>query len=497
METPRVMESKQITMLEEIPFGCVFLSIEGTITYANRVMLRLLGLETENEWMDQSMVDFLPDEQQASFSAYVEELRERELAGIWQSFSLVNRAGERVHVLMNGRLDGEIVDEHGSIALYCFKRDPVQKSFAKEKESTRRTFNNNKYQVIFESATIGIAVFEDDGTIDEVNKTFETYFNIKREDLLGRPCCEVFSSPRFEKIQSIMDSICAGNEVNERNVVRLNNPEGGHRILEFSLAKVFNRSLDMNMLMMIVEDITDQRDTQKALVQSEKLALTGRLAASLAHEINNPLQTSIGCLGLAEEMLEEDDRDLGVYIQMAIEELRRSARIVKKLRDLNRTPEEAEKSLVDLQEMLNGVLILTRKGLHDRNIVPIFPYQGEKPLVMASEDQLQQVFLNLIMNAIDALHDGGNIYLDILRKENPNGIMVKIRDTGVGIKPEHLENIFDPFFTTKKDGLGLGLFTSKRIIENHGGWLDVESEPGVGTEFSIWLPAQGPAKEEE
>jgi PAS domain S-box-containing protein len=351
--------------------------------------------------------------------------------------------------------------------------------------------------VIFESATIGIAVFEEDGTIDEVNQTFEKYFNLKREDILGRPCCEVFHQPEFEKIQVVMDSICEGSEIFERNVVTLNKSTGGHRILEFSLAKVFNRSLDMNMLMMIVEDITNQRDTQKALIQSEKLALTGRLAASLAHEINNPLQTSIGCLGLAEEMLGEDDRDLGVYIQMAIEELRRSARIVKKLRDLNRAPDEAEKSLVDLQEMLNGVLILTRKRLYDRNIVPVFPYQGEKPLVMASEDQLQQVFLNLIMNAIDALPQGGNIYLDILHMEDPAGVMVKIRDTGVGIQPEHLEHIFDPFFTTKDDGLGLGLFTSKRIMENHHGWLEVESEPGVGTEFSLWLPGQGPAKEEE
>jgi PAS domain S-box-containing protein len=351
--------------------------------------------------------------------------------------------------------------------------------------------------VIFESATIGIAVFEENGIVDEVNHAFEEYFNISREDVVGRHCCEVFQSAEFEKIHSVMDSICAGEETYERNVVSLNMPSGSHRILEFSLAKVFNRSLDMNMLMMIVEDITNQQDTQKALIQSEKLALTGRLAASLAHEINNPLQTSIGCLGLAEEMLAEDDRDLGVYIQMAIEELRRSARIVKRLRDLNRTADEAEKSLVDLQELLNGVLILTRKRLNDRNIVPVFPYQGKKPLVMASNDQMRQVFLNLIMNAIDALPQGGNIYLDIIHTDEPSGFMVKVRDTGVGIQPEHLEHLFDPFFTTKEDGLGLGLFTSKRIIEDHHGWLEVESEPGVGTEFIVWLPVVDSANGEE
>jgi signal transduction histidine kinase len=101
------------------------------------------------------------------------------------------------------------------------------------------------------------------------------------------------------------------------------------------------------------------------------------------------------------------------------------------------------------------------------------------------------------MNAIDALPQGGNIYLDIIHTDEPSGFMVKVRDTGVGIQPEHLEHLFDPFFTTKEDGLGLGLFTSKRIIEDHHGWLEVESEPGVGTEFIVWLPVVDSANGEE
>ncbi len=484
-------------MLEQAPFGCVHLSSEGLIDYANRAMMVLLGLQSKSECVGQAPINFLPVDQQRPFLSYIKELQVQEDHSPWRPFDILSAAGERVSVLASGACDRGVTGDPHALTLYFFTKELPGTPVGPGGGAKQRTFGDNKYQVIFESATIGIAVFEEDGTIDEINHAFEAYFNVNREDVVGRPCCEVFQSSELEKIQTVMDSICAGEQTYERNIVTVNKPSGGHRILEFSLAKVFNRSTDMNMLMMIVEDITNQQDTQKALIQSEKLALTGRLAASLAHEINNPLQTSIGCLGLAEEMLAEDDRDLGVYIQMAIEELRRSARIVKKLRDLNRTTDDTDKSLVDLQEMLNGVLILTRKRLHDRNIVPVFPYQGEKAVVLASEDQLQQVFLNLIMNAIDALPQGGNIYLDILHTKQPAGVMVKIRDTGVGIKPEHLEHLFDPFFTTKEDGLGLGLFTSKRIMENHHGRLEVESEPGVGTEFSIWLPGLDSAHEEE
>jgi two-component system, NtrC family, sensor kinase len=240
--------------------------------------------------------------------------------------------------------------------------------------------------------------------------------------------------------------------------------------------------------MIFTEDVTHQQDTHVALLQSEKLALTGRLAASLAHEINNPLQTSLGCLGLVEEMLTEDDQDLAVYITMAIEELQRSARIVKKLRDLNRTSDLSERSPINLQEIIDGVLVLTRNHFYDKDIIPVFPYQGPPPVIKASKDQIQQVILNLVMNAIDELPNGGNIFFDIIPTEKPLGIKISVRDTGSGIDPAIENQIFDPFFSTKADGIGLGLYICKQIIEDHAGTLTFRSDRGEGTEFSIWLP---------
>jgi two-component system sporulation sensor kinase A len=257
-----------------------------------------------------------------------------------------------------------------------------------------------------------------------------------------------------------------------------------------------SKELSQNF-MLITEDITHQEDTHAALLQSEKLSLTGRLAASLAHEINNPLQTSLGCLGLVEEMLDDCDKDLSVYINLAIDELQRSARIVKKLRDLNRTTDISERGPVDIVQLINGVMILTKNRLIDRNIDADFPYQGPPPIIYASNDLIQQVILNLFMNAIDALPNGGRIFIDLVPSSNPKGVFVHIRDTGVGIDPEVQKNIFDPFFTTKDDGLGLGLYLCKNIIEDHAGSLTFTSEYGEGTEFIIWLPGYDPALEKE
>ena len=242
--------------------------------------------------------------------------------------------------------------------------------------------------------------------------------------------------------------------------------------------------------MMILQDITKEIDTHEALIQSEKLALTGRLAASLAHEINNPLQVSIGCLGLVDEILDEDDRqaELGIYINMALDELKRGARIVKKLRDLHRKSDPSEKTPIDLKKMINDVLILAKNQLYDRNIVPIFLYKGLPPLIMAVRDQIQSVILNIVINAVDAMPNGGYIYIDLDMTEEPEGIRVKIRDTGRGMDQNVIDHLFDPFFTTKEEGVGLGVYLCNEIINNHDGFIKVESEVGKGSIFSIWLP---------
>jgi PAS domain S-box-containing protein len=238
------------------------------------------------------------------------------------------------------------------------------------------------------------------------------------------------------------------------------------------------------------QDITERHNAQQALVQAEKLAITGRLAASLAHEINNPLQTVIGCLGLAEESL-AGHKELAPYLQLSMEEIQRAAGIVEELRNLNRASNPADREPTALPVLMERVLTLSEKKCTDQGVA-VDLYVAEAPekdlVVLAAPDRLHQVFLNLILNAVDAMPDGGTLNLAVTPTADPLGVALDFRDSGIGIPPEAMDELFNPFFTTKENGVGLGLYVAHNIVEDHGGTIEIESELGVGTTFTVWLP---------
>jgi len=226
---------------------------------------------------------------------------------------------------------------------------------------------------------------------------------------------------------------------------------------------------------------------QAQLIRSEKLASLGEIVAGIAHELNNPLT---GVLVLA-SLLEKDEsmdaesrEDLGVIVH----ETQRCARIVKGLLDFSRetTPQKVP---ADLNQIMDKSLALigTQSIFHDVQIEK--DYGADLPRVMVDPNQVEQVFINILLNAAQAMSDGGT--LTIVTRGTDRGLEVSVRDTGVGIPAEHLRRIFDPFFTTKEKGTGLGLAVSYGIVENHGGAIEVDSAVGRGTTFSIRLPVPG------
>lgn len=343
------------------------------------------------------------------------------------------------------------------------------------------------YESIFNHALIGIGLINNDGYFLQANQSLCEHLN-NGADIRTKYFSEIVDDENKQKISNLFSMIKENHCSLIKDVLVVEIEEHKHLLIETSLSPFECEESQTGLFLILTEDITNQKDTHAALLQSEKLALTGQLAASLAHEINNPLQTSIGCLGLAEEILDEDDEALRVYLQMAMEELQRSARIVKKLRDLNRKSDYTERKHVNLKKIIDGVLILTKNRMSDRDILPFFIYQGPTPNVIASSDQIQQLILNLVINAIDAQPNGGHIIFEILHTKDPEGFQLDIRDRGKGIEPEMMSHLFDPFFTSKEDGLGLGLYICKQIVEDHKGSIKVESKPGHGTVFSVWLP---------
>ncbi len=237
----------------------------------------------------------------------------------------------------------------------------------------------------------------------------------------------------------------------------------------------------------MVEDVTEERQARVALVQAEREAIVGRLGASLAHEINNPLQSIIGCLGLVEEILSPDGEAAG-YLQVARAELNRVARTVARLRDLQRAADVDQFAETRINALVAELLKLNAARCAELGIEVSWAPSPRIPPLRIMPDRVRQVFLNVLLNAIDAMPAGGKLSVATSGTRRPAGARLTVRDTGEGIPPAVLARLFEPFYTTKKHGLGLGLFTSRGIVEQHGGTITAYSKPGRGTTFTIWLP---------
>ncbi len=227
------------------------------------------------------------------------------------------------------------------------------------------------------------------------------------------------------------------------------------------------------------------REAQLKLVQNEKLAATGTLSASIAHEINNPLFGIQGCLERILKRLPEDDSDRRL-VELAMRESQRIARLVEALGDFHR-PTDQTKAPVDLIGVLDDVFLINGKYLQSANVALVRKLPATLPTVWGTRDQLQMVFVNLVSNAVEAMPDGGTITVDA--RIGDSTVALHFSDTGKGIKADALQRLFEPFFSTKPEvkGVGLGLSISYGIIKRHGGEIRVSSEPGH-TEFVVVLP---------
>ena len=247
----------------------------------------------------------------------------------------------------------------------------------------------------------------------------------------------------------------------------------------------------------VQERLEQKPEDQAGLLQQHKLISLGRLAASVVHEINNPLAGILNYLGLIIKILgrespldAEDLTKFERYLDLVESEVRRCSIIMSNLLAFSRKS-NLEFSEVDIDELLERCIILSQHKLDLQNIEIRKRIDSEVPKVWGDFNQIQQCVINLIFNAIDAMPDGGRLTLESSFHRDKGIVRTKVQDTGYGIPKEHLTHIFDPFYTTKgkEEGFGLGLSTVHGIIERHKGSINLETEEGKGTIFTIDLPA--------
>ncbi|MCX7794551.1 MAG: ATP-binding protein [Thermodesulfovibrionales bacterium] len=271
----------------------------------------------------------------------------------------------------------------------------------------------------------------------------------------------------------------------------LNKKNGIFDQTDINIAAILSNIISVSFInVKLMENLRTQmrelQQTQEQLIQAAKLAALGEMASNIAHELNNPLTSIIGFSELSQE--ETDIETIKKDLKIIEQESLRAKEIVNQLLEFARK-RSINIEEVNLNLLLQEVLKLASLQLKHSNINVIEDF-GQIPTIQGDHNQLKQVFLNLINNAIHAMPDGGTLTIrtGLLDKEN---VYIDVEDTGHGITPEILPRIFEPFFTTKKEkGTGLGLSISYKIIDSHGGWIDVKSEVNKGTKFSVFLPVR-------
>ena len=335
---------------------------------------------------------------------------------------------------------------------------------------------------IIESLTVGVAVLNQKGEIIGWNRVLEGIFSLAKGQVLGRKLQEILGPQNFLAL------FPSDTQQDFRLLaeITLELPEGDKRIFDIAKTPLFDNQMIPYGTIIVFEDITEKIRLQQQLVTSEKLASIGLLSAGVAHEINTPLTGISSYIQMLQKTL--TDSHYTQILEKIEVQTERVSRIVKNLLNFARNPADSAFHKVSIPDSLKEIISLIEHKLKamsiklEMNLAPV-------KLIWAQGERLQQVFINIILNAIDAMPRGGT--LRIQADQEGREVVVKIADTGTGIQPQHLPHIFDPFFTTKGigKGTGLGLSISYAIIKEHEGHITVESEVGKGTCFIILVPA--------
>ncbi len=333
----------------------------------------------------------------------------------------------------------------------------------------------SELELIFQALPDLCFLTEDDGTIIDYKAGSPTKFYVPAEAFMGKKFYEVLPTSVAQKFQEAIFQV---------------KEKGTNAIVEYPLT--INESIDFfearclpllhDKIMIIVRDITERKKTEELLNKSDTLAAIGQLAAGVAHEVRNPLTVIKGFIQLFQINKEDQEK----YFDLMLSEIERIEAILQEFLSIAKTDEISTEKKNIYQIFKNVVSLMNTKVIMTNIQVEL--YTNSKDIIIeCSENQLKQVFINILQNSIEAMPDGGEISIHI-KEIGKDGIIISVIDKGIGIPEERIKRLGEPFYSTKEKGTGIGLMLSYKIIESHQGNISIMSEVGVGTTVTIYLP---------
>jgi two-component system, NtrC family, sensor kinase len=335
---------------------------------------------------------------------------------------------------------------------------------------------------IVESMNVGVLAVDFSGAVESWNTQLEGLVGVPRQEAVGRQLEEVLPSDLMAEIAARS----ADERVSSLYKFPMRSRDGRNLVVNVSMAPLVGKSGNRIGRLILFDDVTQRMRLEEQVFQNEKLTSLGLLAAGVAHEVNTPLAVISNYIQmLAKQLPAGDPRQQ--LIEKVVKQTFRASEIVNNLLNFSRTG-AADFTEVNLNSVVEEVLTLVAHPFRTGQVQVTRNLQQELPAVLGSNNKLQQVFLNLFLNARDAMPSGGMV--EIRTAAHNGSVEVEIIDSGSGISREDLNRIFDPFFTTKSSGrgTGLGLSISYGIVKEHAGKVDVRSAPGKGTSFRLEFP---------
>jgi PAS domain S-box-containing protein len=514
LELAEEAASKLAAIIESSKDAIIGRDLDGIITSWNDGARKLYGYTAE-EAVGQPISLLIPLDRQNEIALVLERLVGGETIDNYET-ERITKTGKKLDVSVT---TSPIRDRSGQlIGVSTIGRDITDRKLAQSAQQTSEL----RYRRLFESAKDGILILNDSGIIVDANPYILEMLNYSKEELDGKSLWEI------GLFKDVVASRFAFDELQKQGYIRYENlplqtSDGQTRLVEF----VSNKYPvgDRQVLQCNIRDITDRKQaendlkeanqslelalkklqekseelasTTQQLWQASKLATMGELAASVAHELNNPLATvALRAEAALEDMPDEDPKRHA--LEVISQEVERMASLVSNLLVFSRRSHRLLSTL-DLREELINSLDFIHYHLRSHKIEVVQDFSIDLPTVQADRQQLRQVFLNLITNAGDAMPEGGTLTVRSRAgvMAGHTAVIVEFADTGVGVQTGDLPKLWEPFFTTKPEGkgTGLGLAICRRTVEEHRGTIEIETGPGKGTTVRITLPATGESAE--